>query len=244
VWTIKLDGTDERQLTTDGVNSSPRWSPDGRQIAFIHSLGSGLADGRQVEVMNVDGGNRRVVLPPVHQAIMAEYMAGMGNVRWSADGCTLFVHVALGPISMHPVYAVPLCGGSAAKSGMVNTFDVRRDGIFAWTFAGGGIAGELRIGRLDDPNAIKLDGYGTVAWSPDGQRLALYQRDTIHILDERGQPLFTRAVTSAGTGGGLDWSPDGRQLVYDADGKVFLLWVESGPSLLLADGSEPDWSPW
>lgn len=243
LWAIIIDGREKRWLTTDGANSSPRWSPDGRQIAFIHSFGSGRAEGRQVEVMNVDGSNRRVVLPPVHQAIMAEYMAGMGNVRWSADGCALYVHVALGPVGMHPVYAVPLCGGSQSQAGVVNTFDVRADGVFAWTFSGGGVGNDLRIGGLEDRDAIRVDGNGPLAWSPDGSLVALQESGDIRILSETGRPFSRYATASDGSTEGLDWSSDGESIVYGVSDEIYVLSLESGESRFLAQGTEPDWSP-
>jgi TolB protein len=37
IFTIRSDGTGVRRLTTDSRNFSPRWSPDGQQIAFQHA---------------------------------------------------------------------------------------------------------------------------------------------------------------------------------------------------------------
>ena len=49
---MKADGTDIRQLTdNDDVDTDPRWSPDGKSIAFY----SYRYDGVEIFVMNADG---------------------------------------------------------------------------------------------------------------------------------------------------------------------------------------------
>ncbi len=53
IYTIKTDGTEIRQLTSDGFRDrAPAWSPDGKQIAF-YSNRSGVLD---IWVMRPDGG--------------------------------------------------------------------------------------------------------------------------------------------------------------------------------------------
>ena len=53
LWMVPVAGGPARRLTTTpGVNNHPRWSPDGKTIAFISSRGSSA----QVWVLPVDGG--------------------------------------------------------------------------------------------------------------------------------------------------------------------------------------------
>lgn len=54
ICTMKPDGTEVRQLTAQGNNEDPAWSPDGRLLAFIH-------DGK-LWVMEADGSNARQLL--------------------------------------------------------------------------------------------------------------------------------------------------------------------------------------
>ncbi len=54
VFTIRLDGSDRKQLTFEGENGRPRWSPDGKRIAYCSTI-----IGQCVMVMDTDGSNKR-----------------------------------------------------------------------------------------------------------------------------------------------------------------------------------------
>ncbi len=54
LYVMSADGSGVAQLTTEGSALSPRWSPDGRYIAYTR--------GGTIKVMNADGSDPRVVL--------------------------------------------------------------------------------------------------------------------------------------------------------------------------------------
>ena len=87
LWVARRDGEGARRITThEGTESSPRFSPDGRWLAF-----TGEYDGnRDVYVVAVDGGPpRRLTWHP-----------GPDLVRdWTADGSGLFVQTRFGDVS-------------------------------------------------------------------------------------------------------------------------------------------------
>jgi TolB protein len=57
IYSIRVDGTDDTQLTRDGSNENPSWSPDGRFITFSSSRGNGHG----LYIMRADGsGQTRV----------------------------------------------------------------------------------------------------------------------------------------------------------------------------------------
>jgi Tol biopolymer transport system component len=70
IFTQEPDGSNLRQLTFDGDNGRPDWSPDGKKIAF----GSIRNGKRWAAVMDADGSNQRLV---------AE---GNADPDWSPDG--------------------------------------------------------------------------------------------------------------------------------------------------------------
>jgi hypothetical protein len=61
IFSMKVDGSATRQLTRNGRDSFPVWSPDGKQIAFIRPLGTGW----KIFVMSASGaGARQLRLAP------------------------------------------------------------------------------------------------------------------------------------------------------------------------------------
>jgi hypothetical protein len=70
-------GSDARVLTSmAGEEISPRWSPDGRQLLFIHRTGS--LPGGELWLMAADGSDQRMLPLPAGLAA--------SNPRWSPDG--------------------------------------------------------------------------------------------------------------------------------------------------------------
>jgi Tol biopolymer transport system component len=97
IYSIRPDGSDRRQLTTDTRSHSPRWSPDGRLIAF-HRAGD-------IWVMKADGS-------AVHQVTSGS--DNDINPSWSPDGGQLvFSRTATGTLAGRSLYVVSAAGGSA-----------------------------------------------------------------------------------------------------------------------------------
>lgn len=57
IFTVTIDGSAARQLTHEGGNSRPRWSPDSSQLAFV----SDRTDTSQIWLMEADGSGQRPV---------------------------------------------------------------------------------------------------------------------------------------------------------------------------------------
>lgn len=76
IYVINLDGSGLTQLTRDsGLNGSPAWSPDGKQIVFVSDRD---LDGKgKIWVMNADGTNQR---------ILSNSGVYGGQPAWSPDG--------------------------------------------------------------------------------------------------------------------------------------------------------------
>jgi len=79
VWTVAVSGGGARVITSGpGSDFSPRWSPDGRSVAFI----STRKDGAQVWSVPVGGGE------PVQ---LTTIESGVNDFLWARDGSALYV---------------------------------------------------------------------------------------------------------------------------------------------------------
>jgi Tol biopolymer transport system component len=92
----------------------------------------------------------------------------------------------------------------------------------------------------------------SVAWSPDGERLAFaaanmpgrYQYD-IYIVNADGSHLTRLEPNLTGDVNELEpnWSPDGRQIAFSKGGQILVINVGGNNARLVTEGSAPFWSP-
>jgi len=81
LWMVRTDGSGERQFTQgDQVDASPRWSPDGRTLAFLSSRKEG--ESAQVYVIDADGGEARR---------LTDLKGEISNLTWSPDGKSILM---------------------------------------------------------------------------------------------------------------------------------------------------------
>jgi dipeptidyl aminopeptidase/acylaminoacyl peptidase len=62
LWIANFDGSDARPFTAEEGDGSPRWSPDGRWVAFTRAADEDVSDageGRQIWLIRTDGGEAR-----------------------------------------------------------------------------------------------------------------------------------------------------------------------------------------
>jgi hypothetical protein len=91
---------------------------------------------------------------------------------------------------------------------------------------------------------------GAACWAPDKSKLAMIVRmrpeAKLQILD-----LTTKNAQTFGPQTGEQylhltsqcWAPNGKELVFEANGNVQVYEIETGHSRILAAGAEPTWSP-
>lgn len=86
IWIMHADGSHQRQLTFDGFDVEPVFSPDGSRIAFARITGESPAGQEEaLYVMDVDGSDLHAVVPPT---------PGLEHPDWSPDGTVLSFNIA------------------------------------------------------------------------------------------------------------------------------------------------------
>src|SRR5262249_42084894 len=85
LWLLPAGGGRERQLTAGPRRTTPRWSPDGRTLAFLRSAEKdGKPQPAQVFIMSLQGGEARP---------LTDLARGASRIEWSPSGKTiLFVN--------------------------------------------------------------------------------------------------------------------------------------------------------
>jgi dipeptidyl aminopeptidase/acylaminoacyl peptidase len=217
IWLSNWAGTEHIRLTTSPTRESqPRFSPDGKWIAFVTSRKSGDDDkttGGQIWILSRQGGEARR---------LTTRRGGAGDFQWSPDS-TRLVFVGDDP---DPEEAKTGEDKTPKKPIVIDRYGFKRDRdgyllhrrshLYLVNVASGAVE-TLTTGDWDD---------SLPAWSPDGTKIAFVSgrgsdadrtNDTnVFVVDTKAgaQP---RALT---TWNGPDnqarpaWSPDGASIAY------------------------------
>jgi dipeptidyl aminopeptidase/acylaminoacyl peptidase len=85
---ISLDDTSKRELIPGETgNFNPKWSPDGKRIAFINSFGMKRGDilrQSRLFIIDVDGRNKRNLTP-------LDFKGDVNDFNWSPDGKAIYL---------------------------------------------------------------------------------------------------------------------------------------------------------
>jgi dipeptidyl aminopeptidase/acylaminoacyl peptidase len=221
IWTIPTRGGKPRQMTDSPEgDTNPRWSPDGKSLAFI----SGRENGNQAWLLPVDGGEARR---------LTDISAGVSGLGWSPDGKRLIF-----TSRVYPECSTDSC--NQAKDDSVESSPVeaklydhllfrhyrfwddrKRSHLFIY---------DLESERTYDLTPWKFDAPPiALAWgrqydfSPDGTEVCFVMNtDSIITLSTNNDifiaPLpggqWKRITTNPANDVGPRYSPDGRYIAY------------------------------
>jgi Tol biopolymer transport system component len=165
-----LDGSALTLLTVEPMSGSfPRWSPDGRWIAFLRFEEELDYDGGNIQLIPFSGGEIRQLTSNADSVAVA-------TITFSSDGTRVAYY------SDNTIKTVPIEGGPSEVLVTADSW-FRVSSVLAWSPAGPRIAELSRTDRIwvDDLSSRQRTALETglsddfvyfLAWSPDGERLA------------------------------------------------------------------------
>jgi dipeptidyl aminopeptidase/acylaminoacyl peptidase len=246
IWLVPADGGEARQITRGGSDMRPRWSLDGKRIAFLSSR----EGEQQIYWINLDGGDANK---------LSSLSGGADNQLWSPDGKWIaFVS------SVYPDCKEEGCNSereAAREKSKVRAriydrllyrhwtgwWDGRRSHLFVMP-ASGGAARDLTPGADYDVPPFNLGDPEAIAFSPDsGEICFTANTDADAALSTNGD-LFTvpvaggaapkRITTNPGNDWGPTYSPDGRWIAYRS--QTHAGWESDRWRLMLYDRQEAE----
>src|SRR6267154_2540375 len=221
LWMVSTHGGDAIPLTAEGSSSShPRWSPDGKYLAFLSARNGGK---NQVWLLDRRGGEAQK---------LTEVAQGINDFEWSPDSTRVVLILqdpkpedadaakdkdkdkpAAKPKTPPPFVIDRL----QFKQDTVGYLDRRRDHLYVFDVASKKTT-QLTSGDFDDAEP---------AWSPDGKSLAFssnrssdpdrnYNSDIWVVAadnSDKGAHLI-QVTTNPGSDRAPAWSPDGKWIAY------------------------------
>ena len=228
LWVVPTGGGPARQLTAGPRDSSPRWSPDGRWIAFIRSAEK---DGRpqppQIYLLSFDGGEAQP---------LTEMTRGAAGIEWSPDGKT--IAFASSEEMKKSAPAEGLEAKEKQEKPPERVSDVRVITRAAYRSNGPGylnpkfkshiwtVSLPATAGEMPKPRQITKGNFdeGNATWSPDGSRLYFVANRVLEPYYEQPHTdLFSVALDGSdekkvlGFDGGMrdyTFSGDGRRIAF------------------------------
>jgi ABC-type nickel/cobalt efflux system permease component RcnA/Tol biopolymer transport system component len=256
LWLARVDGSEAREVVTcePADCSQPVWSPDGSKVVYerLELGGLGLPT-----LWWLDAASGET------QPVFQEAALPGANPRWSPDGAWLGYNAPDGSLRLYNLgtgenrildnfLGAGVAWSPDGKSALVRDVLMQEQGFVTHLFRY-----DLESGALTDLNDDPNQENNLAAWSPDGAWIAVVRRDLSAAMGDqvwlmRADGSESRPLTDAPgvLHGGLDWSPDGRYILFDGymldifplEARVQVLDVESGEVIDLGlKGYSPAW---
>jgi dipeptidyl aminopeptidase/acylaminoacyl peptidase len=236
IWMTSWDGTQTVRLTFSPDNeSAPRWSPDGRWLAFL----SGRQDGPGAQVWLLDrrgGEAQRITM----------VKDGVSGVEWSPDSKRLAM---VGRVNSDTIAARR--DSSRRYPIVIDRYRFKQDveGYLQTTYSHL-LLFDIASKKLDTLTTGRVDDESP-RWSPDGSALGFIRstpaepgnggESDLWVVEARAGAVPRRLTTTPGPDlGPPSWSPDGRWIAFlRTDDPRWYAYQQTKLALARSDGSEP-----
>jgi len=235
IWVVPADGSAApRRLSAEGFSSSsPRWSPDGKTLAFLSARASDLSAAEspksQIYLLSIAGGGEAIALTKLKNSVQ--------SYQWSPEGSRIVLVSTSGPTdgvaTADRKSDVRHYSHIQYKFNDSGWFDDKRRHLWVVSVPGGE-AKQITEGQ--DWNDTDPQ------WSPDGTRIAFVSDrtgkayDNSHNTDVWVIPAAGGSLTKISDHAYEDenprWSPDGKQIFFTGQTAVHQF-----PKLYLADSA-------
>src|SRR5215471_15831939 len=224
IWMAPVAGGEAIQLTRTGKDSSPKWSPDGKTIAFL----SARSGGSQVYLLPLEGGEAHPV---------SRLSTGADMVKWSPDGKAI-----LFTSSVFPDCKDDACNSKRDEENEKNPVkahvaeqllyrhwnhwnDGKRSHLFVTASDGSGEPKDLTAGANYDVPPDQRGEESDINFSPDAKEICFTAvTDKVEATSTNGDLFIVqvaggepkRITTQPGFDGNPVYSPDGKYIAYHA----------------------------
>jgi len=243
IATMNPDGTDVRILTEKiGFYENPRWSPNGRKIAYNELIAVNDLPGYRLWMMNSDGTQPELISDSAYW-----------GASWSPDGKKIaFMSTIDGIIKIMDLQTretSQLVEGRApvwSPDGKTIAYEPRIsfDNILHLI---NHFTGEKKdIDLINRGMQIYHKPYAPIAWSPNGKKIAFTGVEDVkfawglYIMDSDGTSIVSKNI-----GNGAEyptWSPDGKRIMFETSKGIEIMDIKGDVSTLVyKKGTQPDW---
>ncbi|MEO5815583.1 MAG: S9 family peptidase [Gemmatimonadaceae bacterium] len=210
VWMTSWDGTQTIRVTSSPESEgSPRWSPDGRYLAFVSGRQEGK--GGQVWLLDRRGGEAQR---------LTMIKGGLSEFAWSPDSKRL---VLVLDEETDSIVKKDTAERKTPKPIVIDRYNFKHDiDGYLGTKRTHLALFDVATKKLDSLTSERFDDESP-SWSPDGQRIAFLRaspaepdrsRDShVFVIDAR-RGATAKQLTDGNDGSRPAWSPDGRWIAF------------------------------